>query len=108
MECYVANKNNMCAAEACNSETTFINNLVELLSNMVSPNLDLQHDEGFDTSEKCQSSQGQDAPASKECCGPNFQRFPYRTDGERQCCGVKTYNSVVLECCADDSVQPIC
>lgn len=34
------------------------------------------------------------------CCGQYPDRFPYRSQGgDRQCCGVKTYNAMTLTCC---------
>lgn len=35
-----------------------------------------------------------------QCCGEYPQRAPYRSDnGNRQCCGDKTYHTFYLECC---------
>lgn len=38
------------------------------------------------------------------CCGSYPDRFPYRSHaGDRQCCGVKTYNALTLTCCDADA-----
>jgi hypothetical protein len=40
------------------------------------------------------------------CCGAYPERFPYRhKNGERACCVDKTYNTNLLECCPDNSVD---
>lgn len=41
------------------------------------------------------------------CCGPHDQpRFPYRTNfGQRKCCGNKTYDADLQECCSDGEIK---
>lgn len=64
----------------------------------------------FDTSmcqvEHCTSGNCQ-ARGPVECCGDNTgPRFPYRSNnGQRKCCGNKTYDSTVQECCSDGDVR---
>lgn len=42
-----------------------------------------------------------------ECCGyNNGPRYPFRThDGQRKCCGDKTYDSTIQECCSPGDVR---
>lgn len=46
-----------------------------------------------------------------ECCGDYEDwglKFPYSTqNGDRACCGRKTYNTGMFECCAGDVIAPI-
>lgn len=46
-------------------------------------------------------------PPSTECCGDYPVRFPYKHSDDRQCCNGVTYNTNILECCGDASVQMI-
>lgn len=40
------------------------------------------------------------------CCGTST-RFPYKTmNGNRSCCGDKTYDTNVMQCCDGDTLQP--
>jgi len=41
------------------------------------------------------------------CCGKYPERYPYFSDnGERECCGQKTYYKSVFQCCPGDRLQP--
>jgi len=42
------------------------------------------------------------------CCGAYPARFPYKTQqGARQCCNDTTFNPLLLQCCADNSLVPV-
>lgn len=45
----------------------------------------------------------------RECCGSAPHRRPYKSmNGDRACCGAKTYSTKRFECCADGHVKPFC
>ena len=45
----------------------------------------------------------------KRCCGAYPFRFPFVTlEGERACCGSRTYNTNLLNCCAGAQVKANC
>ena len=55
------------------------------------------------------SNGGWNEESEKICCGSYPVRFPFRTmNGERACCGEKTFNTQLLSCCEDGSVRPRC
>jgi len=64
----------------------------------------------FDTAE-CQvnhcTGAGCNAKGPVECCGSHDgPRFPFKTNqGQRACCGNKTYDSTMQECCNGDEVK---
>jgi hypothetical protein len=35
----------------------------------------------------------------EECCGIHPNRFPFQATGNRSCCGSKTYDPEVFDCC---------
>jgi len=45
-----------------------------------------------------------------KCCGDYPQRYPYFAGDHdsRKCCGRKTYDSKMFECCSDRHVRPVC
>lgn len=58
----------------------------------------------FNATEGCVKSEpnGSGNGGEEHCCGDytNGVRFPYRDrNGQRDCCGTKTYNTGVLQCC---------
>lgn len=64
----------------------------------------------FDNVAECQPS-GNGGNNPDTCCGkydyPNT-RFPYASNGgSRGCCGRKTYDAQLFECCSDDTVAPL-
>ena len=66
------------------------------------------HASGFDPSIDCPTKKGPGAGTTKACCGNYPYKFPYRTmDGERGCCGEKTYMTSKLQCCADSKLKQI-
>lgn len=56
----------------------------------------------FDPPTQCvkQPGNGAGAEGEPQCCGAYPNRFPYKVaDGARMCCGDKTYDSSIYECC---------
>ena len=90
---------NKCAARACIVEGNFISSLTLHFISGGSVNMDYKHENGFDHVSQCVGKAG--VPADeKRCCGKYPMRFPYKPmGGERDCCGIKTYNTFALECC---------
>ena len=44
-----------------------------------------------------------------ECCGQYPYRHPYKPeDGQRACCGNKTYSTRLLTCCAPNVLRAVC
>ena len=98
-QCNDRNGENTCAARACIVEGNFISSLTLHFISGGSVNMDYKHENGFDHVSQCVGKAG--VPADeKRCCGKYPMRFPYKPmGGERDCCGIKTYNTFALECC---------
>lgn len=65
----------------------------------------------FDSNLSAQVSEKKHIPEyHHKCCGDYPQRYPYFTGdlGSRKCCGRKTYDSTMFECCGDQHVRPVC
>lgn len=134
--CYRLN-NETCAGYACTVEEQFIYSLFDLLFSFVQPDFDsFKHSNGFNPSHNAGcpvkqydtpvlptvfdnevgngggnggSNGGWNEESEKICCGSYPVRFPFRTmNGERACCGEKTFNTQLLSCCEDGSVRPRC
>jgi len=106
-ECDEANENDVCGSMICRVEGWFTQNIMLLFFQQgILPNTALyKHDNGaFDPSTECVVQKG---PASeKSCCGEYPERFPFKTqDGSRQCCGGRTYNAQLLNCCEDGTTS---
>lgn len=81
-----------CAARACMVENYFVVRTLRLFLKGVTFDPSVKHDLGlFDPSEDCPTGDG--PKSDKACCGSYPLRFPYKhLDGQRGCCGEKTYN----------------
>merc|ERR1719219_2851090 len=70
------------------------------------------HAQGFDSSTDvgCPVKPGvHGSSGNKACCGAYPNRFPYKTlDGDRDCCGSRTYNTQILNCCPNGQVKASC
>merc|ERR1711881_307334 len=109
----VAINPNLCAARACSIERTFVENMVAyLISGSKVLYQDYSHALGFDpaTDVGCPVKKGtHGAGIEKACCGHYPTRFPYKTlDGDRGCCGGRTYSTTILNCCAPGKVKANC
>jgi len=68
----------------------------------------------FDPTNECVVEEGKGNGGVKgepECCGDQFggSRFPFNNrDGNRGCCGSKTYDTQMFACCADKTVLGSC
>jgi len=104
----------VCAAYACTVEGQFADNAFAfLLVTGGGINFDeFSHSNGFDAGHDagCPVKVGAKGfSAQKECCGAYPQRYPFKTlDGERACCGGRTYNTNLLNCCTNGQVKANC
>merc|ERR1739848_679087 len=108
--CINNNPNNTCAQNACSVEGYFVENLVALaLSGNAADYDSFGHTQGgFDAIEQCPTKKG-NGGGEKECCGNYPLRYPFKVlDGDRACCGTRTYKTSVLSCCNDGSVKANC
>lgn len=66
-----------------------------------------QRQGGFDTSMCEADHNGNGGRGPLACCGKDDgPKYPFRTmNGARKCCGSKTYDSTIQECCSDDDVR---
>jgi len=103
-ECQALNTGNNCAARACVIEGTFVANLLDVLFSGTQIDNTKKHANGFDQATICATKKNGGGPANKACCGNYPDRFPFRTvGGDRKCCGTRTYNSLTLKCCDQES-----
>ena len=97
--CIELNPNSVCAQMACAVEGQFVDNMFAFLLSGSQIDYDsFGHNNGFEPSDNF--SEGNcpikilNTPGMKACCGRYPFRFAYKTlDGERACCGMKTYNT---------------
>jgi len=111
--CVQINGGQNCAARACAVELNFVENMIALLfsgSQIDYPTY--SHRNGFDpaTDAGCPVKPGKKGSSgAKDCCGAYPSRFPYKTlDGERGCCGARTYSTAFLNCCSPGKVKANC
>merc|ERR1711879_408598 len=102
-ECFNNNfgfENQACAIDACVIEAHFVNTVTNFLFNQVTPDQTLNHNSGnFEPTEHCQVSDGYQVKSERQCCGQVPTRYPFKTfDGNRACCGEKTYATGNLQC----------
>merc|ERR1712178_27365 len=100
-----------CAREACTIEGTFVREMFLLLSSgnmtldMSYSHNPLLNNDVFDYMTECHI--GPSGPEGARCCGEVPYRFPYH-GSNKDCCGQKTYNVNVMECCDDDVPRITC
>merc|ERR1711865_730238 len=102
-----------CAIRACAIEGQFVQNLFAVLLSGASINYaDYAHQNGFNPShdEGCPVKAGiKGASSAKGCCGAYPTRYPFKSlDGDRACCGARTYNTQLLDCCPNGQVKANC
>merc|ERR1711885_54604 len=103
-ECANVNSGNNCVIRACTVEGTFVANLLDVFFSGTSVNNDNKHSNGFDQATVCATKKNGGGPSNKSCCGSYPDRFPFKTvGGDRKCCGTRTFNSLTLKCCDQDS-----
>lgn len=98
--CTAANNGNNCAIRACILEGTFVEGLLDFF---VLQNGSISV---FQAPFNCPVN-NVGGPSPKQCCGTYPDRFPYKTNnGDRGCCGQRTYNTQTLTCC-DESTSSV-
>ena len=104
-ECLNKNINNKCAMRACTVEHYFILNI---FASFFDPNhifdSSLKHSLNvFNPVDNCPVIHGH-VESEKSCCGSYPRRYPFKTlNGERGCCGKRTYDTFRFQCCDVDS-----
>jgi hypothetical protein len=98
-----------CARNACIVEGMFVVNIVQSFFAGISLDPIYKHtDPDFDLGVMCPTKPGPQS-VGKSCCGFYPFRRPYKTyEGNRSCCGVKTYDTNILTCCADGKPRMSC
>jgi len=105
--CAAVNPDNDCATWACTVEGSFVENAFALIISGDAVDNDKKHSNDFDTDANCPINKG--TPGEKACCGEFPTRFPFKTlDGDRSCCGGRTFNTLTLKCCPGDRVKFNC
>jgi hypothetical protein len=105
-DCESRNDNN-CATRACIIETQFVTSMFRFTISGGSMDDSAKHENGFDVEENCPTTPG--SPSEKDCCGHYPYRHPFKTyGGQRSCCGMKTYDITVLNCCPNGKVRVNC
>lgn len=100
-DCEIQNPGSNCAARACAVEGSFVANMLDFFIGGGVLNDDYRQSNGFNFDEECGTKgTGKGNVSSKSCCGRYPDRFPFKTlNGDRACCGARTYNALSLKCC---------
>lgn len=104
--CQAANSDKSnCAVRACTVEGTFVENITAfLVFNNGGLDDSKRHSNGFDPKVGCPTKTGGSGSSEVQCCGTYPVRYPFKTlDGERACCGQRTFSSLALSCCAEET-----
>lgn len=103
-QCAEDNPGNNCAIRACIIEGTFVAALLDIFVSGGIIEQNHRHKNGFDPAVECIVKKNGGGPVNKQCCGEYPDRFPFKTvGGDRKCCGRRTYNSLTLKCCDQNS-----
>lgn len=96
-----------CAIRSCMVESQFVTSMFRFLISGGAMNTDNNHSNGFDVEANCPTVPGH--ASEKDCCGHYPYRHPFKTyGGQRSCCGMKTFDISVLQCCANGKVRVNC
>lgn len=100
--CQAANAGDDCAIQACNVDANFVVTVVAYFMESEVLGEIPQADTTCPEQEIIPPSRGGNGPMA--CCGTDAARFPYLTNGgQRGCCGSKTYDTAILQCCDESS-----
>lgn len=107
-QCNVRNPDDPCGNRACIVEGWFVTSIFQMFLSGGVMDMEPQHEGGnFDINENCPTHPGQQS--EKACCGEYPYRHPFKTyGGQRSCCGSKTYDISVLNCCPNGKVKVNC
>lgn len=119
-ECNDENKddeNAQCRIDLCISDGMFTLNLFSLMfqqggiaasqppydPTMTHPNNN-NAPGNFNPADECKYDYKGAGRSDKECCGSYPSRFPFKTfEGEKACCGDRTYSTLALQCCDNNT-----
>ena len=94
-----------CAINACKVEQHFITLIFQFFLGGNQHTDANSHANGFDVKEECKTEKSPQGPSEHSCCGFYPERRPFKTtgpnQGQRGCCGSKTYDLNTLECCGE-------
>jgi len=95
--CMAANTGDDCAIQACNVDANFVVTVIAYF--MESEVLgEIPQSDTTCPEQEIPVRTGGNGPIA--CCGGDAARFPYLTNGgQRGCCGGKTYDTAILQCC---------
>lgn len=108
--CSQKNAGDQCKIDACVVEGWFVTSIFQLFFGGFQLDMTAKHQEdgtGFDVDASCPTTKGEFS--EKSCCGFAPYRHPFKTyDGQRACCGSKTFDVSVLTCCDDGRARMTC
>jgi len=106
--CASRNAGNTCGIYACTVESWFVTQIANILLGQLDlMREDYKHANGFDIKANCLTKTG--VHSERSCCGNYPSRYPYKTyNGDRACCGSKTYDVSILMCCDDQHAKISC
>ena len=102
------NEKSSCRRSICECDKKLAEDLREHFHVWTHENHQIQG--SFDPVAQCLKTpgNGNGADGEPECCGEYPNRFPYKTNqGARMCCGDKTYDSSLFECCSDANIAAL-
>lgn len=96
------NLDNTCKRAMCECDKRFG---YELAQAWPTWNAEFKGKDAFDRKEQCRSTGPNNGGRIDKCCGVYPYRYPYHSNGgNRQCCGVKTYEVAGPKKCCSDNV----
>lgn len=106
-DCAARNPGQNCATRSCIVEGWFVTNIFQKFFGGYVLDETKNHQNGFNPKDDCPVNKGK--KSEKSCCGLYPFRHPYKTyDGERACCGTKTFDVNILTCCDDGKARLSC
>ena len=106
--CSSINSGDDCAIHACIVEGRFVLDIFQaIVVQQATVDSSLSNANGFQQDQICNFGTGQ-IQGPVECCGAYPERFKYRTNqGQNGCCVSEVYDTGMMECCANGSVDII-
>ena len=101
------NMDNTCKRSLCECDKRFG---FELAASWSEWSAQWKGKDAFDRSAECRSTGSANKGRIDQCCGVYPYRYPFHSnDGERECCGVKTFAvEGPKQCCADKVPREVC
>lgn len=106
-QCDASNAGDDCALAACKVEGWFVQQYLSFSLGGGVVDASKRHVNGFEISTGCPITAG--VKSERACCGEYPSRFSFKDyNGARDCCNGATYNTLMLSCCDDGSIQSVC